>query len=539
MRSIHPGESLSVWADEIQMPFTPSLSQDIEVDVCIVGGGIAGLTTAYSLLREGKSVCVLEDHELGSGQTGRSTAHLTTALDERYSTLEKAHGAAGAALVAESHTAAVIRIEQIIRNENLSCDFKRLDGYLFAASADDENILWNELEAAQRAGLNVSLLERVPTRAFDTGPCLHFPQQAQLHPLKYLKGLADCLLRDGAQIYTRTHVLELQGGEVCHVKTREGFSVAASAVVVATNSPINNQLAIHSKQAPYRTYVIGGLIPKGAYPHGLIWDTAKPFHFVRIEEGKDAAHDLLIVGGEDHKTGENAHPEKCHDRLEGWARLRFPFLQAISCRWSGQVMQSIDGLAYLGHNPMDRDNIYVITGDSGSGMTHATIGAMIITDQIFARPNPWEGLYNPSRLNLRSLKNFLRTNAHAAAHFKEWFSGEELAALESLRLGEGLVLKNALGPIAAYKDEMGSVQMKSAVCTHLGCIVAWNGAEKSWDCPCHGSRFGCAGQVIEGPATKDLANIDDNELVLIAQKLSGGPSAADYSGASISVASLP
>jgi glycine/D-amino acid oxidase-like deaminating enzyme/nitrite reductase/ring-hydroxylating ferredoxin subunit len=534
MRSIHPGESISVWADEVQMPFTPSLTQDILVDVCVVGGGVAGLTTAYFLAREGKSVCVLEDYELGSGQTGRSTGQLVTALDERYFKLEKLHGQEGAALAAESHAAALTQVEQIVRTEHIDCDFSRLDGYLFASPQDDEKILWRELEAAQRAGLNVSLLERVPYKAYDFGPCLHFPRQIQLHPLKYLKGLAECLLRDGGQIYTRSHVADIQGGADCKVKTREGFTVSASHVVVATHAPINNLFAIHTKQAPYRTYVIGARIPKGSFPHGLLWDTHNPYHYIRAGEGLDPTHDLLIVGGEDHKTGENPHPEKCHDRLEGWARLRFPLMEEVVYRWSGQCMEPVDGLAFLGHNPLDRDNIYVITGDSGNGMTHATIGAMIITDQIHGRPNPWAHLYNPSRLSFKAAGTFIRENAKAAGHFADWFSGADLHALETLRNGEGIVLKNALGPIAAFKNEVGSVELKSAVCSHLGCIVAWNGVERSWDCPCHGSRFDSVGQVIEGPATKNLADIDDKDLVLIAQKMGGGGQVAtDFSGAAL------
>ncbi len=514
---LHEGESLSEWHDTTSMPTCPALAETIETDVCVVGAGIAGLSTAYMLLKQGKKVCVLEDFEIGSGQTSRTTAHFTTALDDRYFELERMHGTRGIRLAAESHTAAIKKVETIVHEEKIDCDLMRVDGYLFNSEDSTEEILFKELEASHRAGLfSVNLMTRAPLDAFDTGPALHFPRQLKLHPMKYLKGLAECILKLGGQIFTKTHVMELQGGHKggndSFVKTKSGHVVHAKSIVVATNTPINDILAIHTKQSAYRTYVISAQIPKGSVPEALFWDTGDPYHYVRVETGSD--HDYLIVGGEDHKTGQNENPSDCYYRLEKWMRDRFHMAQEINYRWSGQVMEPVDGLAYLGHNPVDKNNVYIITGDSGNGMTHCTIGAMLITDQIMGRTNDWELLYNPSRISFKAAQTYLRENLNVAAQYKDWFKGNRFEDVEDLAWGEGTVFRSGIRQIAAYKNHEGRLEFLSAACPHLSGVVHWNTAEKSWDCPCHGSRFNCHGKVIEGPAVKDLQTLDfeDDQL---------------------------
>ncbi len=510
---VREGESLSEWLDAVDMPACPGLSENIEVDVCVVGAGLGGLTTAYLLMKEGKKVCILEDFEIGSGQTSRTTAHFTTALDDRYFVLEKIHGARGAQLAAESHAAAIKKVENIVHEENIDCDMMRVDGYLFGAEDTTEETLFKELEATHRAGLfSVNLTTRAPIDSFDTGPALHFPRQLKLHPLKYLKGLSECLLQGGCQIFTNTHVVEVRGGENSFVKTKTGHTVHAKAVVVATNTPINDLLAIHTKQAAYRSYVISAQIPKNSIPIALYWDTTNPYHYVRVESG--TKHDLLIVGGEDHKTGQNKNPSDCYYRLEKWMRDRFPMTQEIIYRWSGQVMEPVDGLAYLGHNPQDKNNVYIITGDSGNGMTHCTIGGMLITDQIMGRNNEWELLYDPSRMSIKATSKYLKENLNMAAQYKDWFNDRPFEDVEDLVWGEGTVFRSGLRQVAVYKNQEGRLEFLSAACPHLGGVVHWNTAEKSWDCPCHGSRFNCHGKVIEGPAIQDLQMLDleNNEI---------------------------
>lgn len=507
------GESMSCWFD-IAMPKTDRLNETIMTDVCVVGGGIAGLTTAYLLLKEGKSVCILEDFELGSGQTGRTTAQFSPVLGHRYFELERFHDEKGAFLIAESHCAAISKVQSIVKNENIDCDFEFVDGYLFSELEENEDELYEEITAVHKAGLTqVRLVEQTPIESFYSGLALKFPKQVQLHPLKYVKGLADAILKLGGRIYTRTHAMEMKGGPEAFVKTSEGHIVNAEAIVVATNSPINDTVAIHTKQAPYRTYVVAYEIEKGYVPKGLYWDNAEPYHYVRTATLNDK--EILIVGGEDHKTGQELHPAVHFERLEHWARERFPKVGSLVYRWSGQVMESIDGIGFLGRNPMDEDNVFVISGDSGNGMTNATIGAMIITDQIMYRENPWESVYNPSRIHFSSLGNFLKENINVAAQYGNYFAGKELDEIENIQRGEGAIVRDGLTQIAAYKSLDGRVDIKSAVCPHLGGIVAWNSVEKTWDCPCHGSRFSCHGHVLEGPAVKDLAPVEDPDNYVV------------------------
>lgn len=494
----------SFWKQTAAMPSFKPLTEDAAADVCVVGGGIAGLTTAYLLMKAGKSVCLLESHELASGQTERTTAQFVTALDDRYFEIEALHGARGARLAAESHTAAIERVDQIVREESIDCALEWQDGYLFSQGDPREGILERELLAARRAGLlDIVLLNRAPIHSFNTGECLRFPRQLQLHPLKYLAGLTRALVRSGVRLHTHSPVIEFHGGDTAYVRTENGAQVRCGSIVVATNSPVNDLFAIHTKQAPYRTYVVSYTVPKGRVMRAMYWDTLEPYHYVRVESYSET-HDLLIVGGEDHKTGQDQEPERRFEALEAWTRARFPIGDQPISQWSGQVMEPVDGLAFLGHNPMDRKNVYVITGDSGNGMTHATIGAMLITDQIMGRANPWEQLYNPSRLNLRAGVSFFKENLNVAAQYAEWFDAKPRPDLERLKPGEGTVYREGLKMIAAYKEPSGVVKHLSAVCPHLAGIVRWNSAEKSWDCPCHGSRFDCHGQVIEGPALANL-----------------------------------
>lgn len=514
MNHLHPGESLSLWLDTQDMPTFDPLTSNLNVDVCVVGGGIAGLTTAYMLMKEGKSVCILEGFELGSGQSGKTTAHVSSVLGTRYFDLELYHSEEGTRLVAQSHTAAIERIEHIITQEKIDCDLERIDGYLFQGDqAEDPDTLIREHGAVRRAGLiYAKMLENAPLSQFKTGPCLMFPRQLQLHPLKYLAGLARRIVKGGGKIFTNTVATEFFNEDFAVVKTEGGHLVTCSSLVVATNTPINDVFAIHTKQAAYRTYALGFKILKGSVVKGLYWDTNDPYHYIRTEI-LDDNHDMLIVGGEDHKTGQENHPETCFQRLEDWARARFPTITDMVYKWSGQVMEPVDGIGFLGHNPLDRDNVYVITGDAGNGFTHSTIGAMIVTDQIMHRQNPWEDLYNPSRISLLSTTNYFRENFNVVGQYGKWFSLLPKPNFEDMRLNEGAVFRDGLSMVAVYKNETGVAHYMSASCPHLGGVVSWNNVEKSWDCPCHGSRFDCYGKVLEGPAHQDLKKLDGADFI--------------------------
>jgi glycine/D-amino acid oxidase-like deaminating enzyme/nitrite reductase/ring-hydroxylating ferredoxin subunit len=507
----------------VKVPTYPTLTEDIQTDVCVVGAGIAGMTTAYLLAREGRSVVILDDGPVGGGMTGRTTAHLVNALDDRYYDLEKYHGEKGAQLAAESHTAAIARIEAIVAEENIDCDFERLDGYLFVPPGDSMKELERELEATHRAGLTeVIQVERAPIDSYDTGPCLRFPKQGQFHPLKYLSGLARAIERRGGRIYTSTHATEIKGGSAARVETAGGAVVMAGSVVVATNTPVNDRLVIHTKQAPYTTYVIGARVPMGAVTKALYWDTAQhsgmsdqsgpiPYHYVRLQHGEShGGFDVLIVGGQDHKSGQADDAEQRYGRLEAWARERWPAAESIEFRWSGQVMEPVDGLAFIGRNPLDDENIYVATGDSGNGMTHGTIAGVLLTDLIMGRENPWATLYDPSRKTLRAARDYAKENLNVAGQYAEgFFTGGEFDSTDEIKPGEGGIIRRGLSKVAVYRDDDGTLHQRSAVCQHLGCIVAWNSNEKTWDCPCHGSRYDRYGRVINGPANSDLARVEE------------------------------
>ena len=402
----------SVWSATAAMPQCAPLRENVHVDVCVIGGGIAGLSTAYHLCQAGKSVAVLDDGPLASGMTGMTTGHLTSMLDDRYFELEKLHGEQAIRVAADSHSAAIERIEEIVRKERIDCDFMRLDGFLFLAEGDKPGTLDKELGASHRAGLKeVELLARAPFE-WDSGPCLRFPRQGQFHPLKYLQGLANAIRRDGGRIFCHSHADSVEGG-VPGLVCVDKHVVTGDALVVATNVPINNRLAIHTKQAPYMTYVIGARVPQGSVPKVLAWDTGDPYHYIRLHD------DLLIVGGEDHKSGQAHDSPQRYRKLEAWARARFPMMGELEYRWGGQVMEPVDYLAFIGRNPMDHENIYVATGDSGMGLTHGTIAGMLLCDLILGRKNPWEKLYSPSRVPVMAAGEFAKEDFNMAAQYAD------------------------------------------------------------------------------------------------------------------------
>jgi glycine/D-amino acid oxidase-like deaminating enzyme/nitrite reductase/ring-hydroxylating ferredoxin subunit len=350
----------------------------------------------------------------------------------------------------------------------------------------------------------VERVERAPLDGFDTGACLRFNGQAQFHPLKFLDGLGQALLRLGAHVHEGTHATEVSSHRVV---TNSG-TVDAGAVIVATNVPMHQRIGVHPKQTAYRTYAVGLAARSGEVERALYWDTADPYHYARLMRSHDNGSDVLIVGGEDHRTGfeGDEDPGARFARLEQWARVRFPAAGAVEARWSGQVMETADGLAYIGRTG---DGTYVVTGDSGMGMTHGAIAAMILSDAIAGRENPWASLYDPHRVRIASASELARENLATASRYADWIRGGDVASAGEIKPGNGAVMRRGLQKLAVYRDEDGALHFRSAVCPHLGCIVTWNAVERSWDCPCHGSRFDALGRVTHGPANRDLAPADE------------------------------
>ena len=497
------GATRSIWMNTAQLPEYQQLAGDAVADVCVVGAGIAGVTTAYLLAREGRSVILLDDGPVAGGETGRTTAHLSWALDDFYSHIERMHGAEGARMAAASHRRAVDLIEEIVRGEAIDCEFERLSGYWFAEDADGGKELDEELEAAQRAGAGVvERLGQIPGVPFRTAAALRFADQAQFHPLKYIAGLARAFVRDGGRIHCGTHVAELvTRSPTPAVRTAGGHTVTAGAIVFATNSPVNDWVKMHTKQAAYRTYVVGVRIPAATVARGLYWDNLDPYHYVRLAE--DEGGEVLIVGGQDHKTGQADDQEERFDALVEWTRAHFPDAGDELYRWSGQVIEPNDYMAFIGRNPGD-DHIYIATGDSGNGMTHGTIAGMLVTDLILGRENRWEKLYDPSRKSLRAAPEFLKENLNVAAQYRDLVRRGEVSSVDEIAPDSGAVMRDGARLLAVYRDAAGAVHTRSALCTHLYCVVDWNDTEKTWDCPCHGSRFDRHGKVVNGPAIEDL-----------------------------------
>jgi glycine/D-amino acid oxidase-like deaminating enzyme/nitrite reductase/ring-hydroxylating ferredoxin subunit len=511
------GYHTSCWLETTTPMQYEKLNRDITTDVVVVGAGISGLSVAYCLAKEGKKVVVLEDGDVGSGETGRTTAHIANALDDRYSEIEKIFGTEIARLAAESHTAAIDFIESIVNRENIDCDFIRLPGYLFLHPSDEMKTLQDEYESTRRLGLRTELVPSVPGIAKHEGPALRFDNQAQFHPLKYLKGLCRAITGDGGQIYTNTNVTEVHKTHV----VANGFRVQASHIVVATNTPINDLVTMHTKQFPYRTYVIAARIPKGSVERALWWDTGnqdstwitKPYHYVRTQP-LDEQYDLLICGGEDHKTAqpgkENISEEERYHLLEFWLGERFPMIQSIAYLWSGQVMEPLDDLGFIGRNPGQK-NIYIATGDSGNGMTHGTIAGMLISDLILERPNDWEKVYDPSRITFSVTTDYIKEVGNMSAQYLDYITKGDVESAHDIKMGEGAIVRIGAKKYAVYKDHEAQLHAFSATCPHLGCYVRWNSDEKSFDCPCHGSRFSCQGEVMNGPALDGLKRISISE----------------------------
>jgi glycine/D-amino acid oxidase-like deaminating enzyme/nitrite reductase/ring-hydroxylating ferredoxin subunit len=498
--------------DTSDTPSFPPLADDARANVCVIGAGIAGMSIAYMLTRAGKAVVVIDDGPIGGGETGRTTAHISNALDDRYFRLAKLFGDDGARNAAESHTAAIQRIESIVDTEDIDCDFERVDGFLFLGKDDKRDTLVDELEASHLAGLrDTGIFERAPLDAFNTGPTLRFPRQAQFHVLKYLNGLARAITRDGGRIYCGTKASDVEDGTPAKVVTADGHVILADDVVVATNSPVNDWMVMHTKQAAYRTYVVGFKVPIGSVPHMLLWDTEDPYHYVRVHSADKprADYEVLIVGGEDHKTGQDQNAGLQFKHLENWARDRFAMAGRIIYRWSGQVLEPVDSLAFIGKNPGADEHIYIVTGSSGNGMTHGTIAGMLLTDLISGTENPWSEIYDPSRISFRSAPEYARQNLNVAEQYSSWLTPGDAGSVDDIPNDSGAVVRRGMRKIAVYKDEAGQVTQCSAVCTHLYCIVDWNDTEKTWDCPCHGSRFDRYGKVVNGPAIADLESAGD------------------------------
>jgi glycine/D-amino acid oxidase-like deaminating enzyme/nitrite reductase/ring-hydroxylating ferredoxin subunit len=492
----------SYWLETTARTAFPRLDHDVDVDVAIVGGGITGLTAAILLQREGRTVAVVEAAQVAEAETGLSSAHLATHHDLYYDDTIHRFGESKARLVAESRKAALDRIESLAREHMIACDFERVPGYLYELDEACIDELLEEAEACMRVGIGCEFVPDVPGY-FETAGALRFRDQAQLHPRKYVLGLAHAFAREGGLIYEHTRVTGVEDGRPCRVVTDHGV-VHARHAIVAANVPVNNRLFLITKIASYRSYVIGARIPATGAPYGLFWDTLDPYHYVRVHMTEHGP--LLIVGGEDHKTGKEVDVDEHWTKLEDWTRSHFR-IDSIDFRWSGQIIQPADGLPYIGRNSLEA-NVLVATGYAGDGLTNGTIAAMLCSDLVAGRVSPWAEVYDATRIKaFASAREYIAENLDFPAHLVgELFKSPETHALSQVPPGEGRLVQLGKERLAIYKTQNGTAHAFSPVCPHMGCHVTWNAGEKSWDCPCHGSRFACdTGEVLNGPAVSGLS----------------------------------
>jgi len=499
----------SIWLSSTPSTDYPPLDRDVSVDVAIIGGGITGLTAARLLKDAGRKVAVVEMSRILSGETGNTTAHLTEALDARFKTVTSDFGLEGATLAAAGSREAIRFIESLVKKEGIECGFERLPGYFYTEKESDLDWLRSEGEKTREAGVDVQFVSSTPL-PFPTHGALRFEQQAQFHPREYLLAVAKTIPGNGSFIYENTRFLDLDEGSASVVKTDRG-EITADAVFVAAGVPVNDRFAIFTKIASYRSYAMAVEASK-PLAKGLFWDSEDPYHYTRRYRAEQP--NVLIIGGEDHKTGENNDTEESFRKLEQFARDRFEIRKILN-RWSGQIIEPVDGLPFTGRNPGSKD-VYVATGYSGQGMTFGTLSAMVVSDLILGRENRYAGLLDATRVKpVAGAKDYIRENLDVARRLvidrilRRDVEGHGLDALEK---GEGKIISVKGKKIALYKDASGAVEALSPICPHLRCDVAWNQHEKSWDCPCHGSRFSCEGRVLNGPAVTDLEKIDPETL---------------------------
>jgi glycine/D-amino acid oxidase-like deaminating enzyme/nitrite reductase/ring-hydroxylating ferredoxin subunit len=501
-----PNYTNSVWSEATPAPPYPPLAGNVTVDVAVVGGGVTGITAALLLARAGRRVAVVEARRIGKGESGKTTAHLTEALDVPYHTLISRFGLAGARLAAAGQRAAIERIAAFTEECAIECDFQRVSGFAYAETSGERAALEREAAAVRRLGLNAALVERAPL-PFPIAGALRFENQATIHPRVYLQGLERAFVTLGGRIFEDTQVVAIDEGDPCRVISDRGV-VAARDVIVAAHVPIVNRVLLHAKLAAYRSYVVGiDLTGDAGIGDGLYWDMADPYHYIRAHT--IGGRRFLIVGGEDHKVGEADDTTAPFERLESYVRVRFGRdVAPTDYRWSGQIVVSADGLPYVGRNSMSHD-VFVATGYGGNGITQGTLAATVLADEICGLANPLAELLDATRIKpFASAGAVLAENLDYPKHMlADRLPGsieEGAEALAAIPPGEGQVLSLGGERLAVYRNANGQLGALSAKCTHLGCLVHWNTTEKSWDCPCHGSRFDPHGRVLNGPAVNAL-----------------------------------
>lgn len=505
------GINPSLWYSNITLPDFPCLNENLTIDVCIIGGGIAGLSIAYKLINQGMSVALLEDGKIGSGESGRTSAHLTSIIDTRYFELERALGLDAAKLIAESHAKAIDEIEHITKTENIDCDFSRVNGYLFLGPNDKLKTLEDELQTLKRMSLtNIELVNNPKVNGIKLNNSLVIANQAEFHPLKYLISLSEKITAKGGTIYEKTHATEIKPGKVIKITTNTNFNIKAKHLIKATNAPIQDKTLIAMKQEANRSYVIAGKVNKNSIEKGLFWDTENPYHFIRTY-ALNNTHDMVLVGGRDHRTGFADTAKNSFTALKSWATSHVTGFEDVAFAWSGQILEPLDRLAFIGQETAKEKNIYVVSGTSGNGLTYGIIASMLIPDLIANKNNPWQDLYDPKRSFLKKIPAIMANTAKGIKGYYDYLTPGDAPNIKAIKSNHAGIVREKLTKEAIYCDKSGKMHEHTAVCPHMGGILCWNAIEHTWDCPVHGSRFTVYGEVINGPANTNLAALKKDE----------------------------
>jgi glycine/D-amino acid oxidase-like deaminating enzyme/nitrite reductase/ring-hydroxylating ferredoxin subunit len=502
----------SLWQTTTNAYRSSGPSSTDRFDVVIAGAGITGITLALLLQKAGKQCVILEAQSVGFGTTGGTTAHLNTLLDVPYTTLIKNFGKENATRVANAAKSAIALFRDHVKEYSIDCEFQEQFGYLFSQDDNQTKELEKILDACVEVGLDASYTNTIPIE-LPFKKAIQVEGQAKIHPLRYVNALADEFVRIGGVIVENCRVIAAHKGaekDTVSVETSTG-DFSASFMVFATHIPTGVNL-LHLRCAPYRSYAMAVKLADDQYPNGLVYDMYDPYHYYRsqIIDGEK----FLIVGGEDHRTGDESNTNGCFLKLESHIRSHFN-VKEIANRWSSQYFEPADGLPYIGHLPGNPENVLVATGYGGNGITYSHVAALVIKSIVLGEESEYTSLFTPGRLKpVAGFSEFVKHNLEVVNYMVGgWLGQDQLPEISGLGAGEAKVVKYEKESIALYKDENHVLHAVNPACTHLKCSVNWNAAEKSWDCPCHGARYSYEGKVITGPATKDLDQVEIRQAV--------------------------
>ncbi|MBX0294963.1 FAD-dependent oxidoreductase [Haloarcula nitratireducens] len=500
--------STSIWLDGSSPTTYDQLDRDLSVDTVVVGGGIAGVTTAARLKEAGQSVAVVERDRILTGTTGHTTAKLTSLHGLRYDHLLEHFGEAEARQYAEANQAAIDEVEATIEARDIDCEFERTPAYTYATSRDGRGDVRDEVDAARRVGLPATYTESTPL-PYDVEAAVRFDEQARFDPRKYLLALARDIPGDGSYVFEDTKALDVDDGDPCRVQTEYG-DLTADDVVMATNFPFVDRALYFSRLYPKRSYVVAARVRDDPV-EGMYYHSEEPYFSVRPRPGGDES--MVLVGGQNHQTGQGGSTEERYRALERQARERFD-VESIEYRWSTQDYTAVDEVPFVGPHTPRSDHVYVATGFGGWGLTNGVAAGRLLSELVLGREPSWRDVYDPNRLQVgASMRAFLHYNADSMRHFVgDRLEPSPAEKVGSLGRGEGTVVRDGATPVGVSRDADGELHAVSARCTHLGCLVEWNDGERSWDCPCHGSRFDCDGDVLDSPAVEELDAVDLDDV---------------------------